>query len=150
MNGAVLIAAIVGIAACITDLRNRTIPNWIPAAALVGGLAWHAFTAGWRGAANSALGALCGFLAFLLFYLLGGMGGGDVKLTAGFGALLGVPATFMAILSIAIIGGLVAAGASYWQYFQRRRGRLRGKVEDHIPYAPAIATGVWLTMWVRS
>ena len=32
---------------------------------------------------------LAGAGVFLIFYLLGGMGGGDVKLMAGFGALLG-------------------------------------------------------------
>ena len=37
----------------------------------------------------SLIGTLAGFGVFLLFYLLGGMGGGDVKLMAGFGALLG-------------------------------------------------------------
>ena len=31
-----------------------------------------------------------GAVVFLIFYLLGGMGGGDVKLMAGFGAVLGV------------------------------------------------------------
>ena len=34
---------------------------------------------------------LAGAGVFLIFYLLGGMGGGDVKLMAGFGAVLGVP-----------------------------------------------------------
>ena len=44
---------------------------------------------GWRGAGSALLGTLAGASVFLIFYLLGGMGGGDVKLMAGFGALLG-------------------------------------------------------------
>ncbi len=41
------------------------------------------------GALYALAGAAAGFAVFLIFYLLGGMGGGDVKLMAGFGALLG-------------------------------------------------------------
>ena len=92
MNPVAILAAALGLAACVTDLRTRQIPNWIPAAALVGGVAIHGWLGGWRGAVMSLLAAACGFLAFLIFYLLGGMGGGDVKLTAGFGAVLGWPA----------------------------------------------------------
>ena len=56
---------------------------------------WRADSAGRSDrAAGRALyalgGTVVGFAVFLIFYLLGGMGGGDVKLMAGFGALLGV------------------------------------------------------------
>lgn len=146
-------ALLVGLAACITDLRDRTIPNWIPAAALAGGLGWHAAVAGWSGVALALGGAACGFLAFLVFYLLGGMGGGDVKLTAGFGALLGLPALFQALLWICLAGGLAAAGVVYWRRMRRLwkpdNGSSAARNGDFIPYAPAIAAGAWITLWVR-
>jgi prepilin peptidase CpaA len=146
-----LISGVLGIAACVTDIRSRTIPNWIPAAALLSGLAWHGWTAGWRGAGLSLLGAAAGFLVFLVFYLLGGMGGGDVKLTAGFGALLGPAALLQAALWIALLGGLASALLVYWRHWRRRGSRASaGRDEDFIPYAPAIAAGVWITFWVRS
>lgn len=151
MNAPALISGALGLAACVTDLRDRTIPNWIPAAALLSGLCWHAWSGGWRGAGLSLLGAASGFAVFLVFYLLGGMGGGDVKLTAGFGALLGPGGLVQAALWIALLGGVAAALVVYWRYW-RRRGRavLPGRNEDFIPYAPAIAAGVWITFWVRS
>jgi prepilin peptidase CpaA len=151
MNPVAILAAILGLAACFTDLRSRQIPNWIPAAGLIGGVAIHGWLAGWRGAGMSLLAAGCGFLAFLLFYLLGGMGGGDVKLTAGFGAVLGWPAVLQALLFIAIVGALAGTGAAIWQLIRARGRKISTKVEqDSIPYAPAIAAGVWITIWVRS
>jgi len=151
MNPVAILAAALGLAACVTDLRTRQIPNWIPAAALVGGVAIHGWIGGWRGALMSLLAAACGFLAFLIFYLLGGMGGGDVKLTAGFGAVLGWPAVLQALLFIAIVGALAGTGTAIWQLI-RTRGRTGAPAveQDSIPYAPAIAAGVWITLWVRS
>ncbi len=151
MNPLAVLAAALGVAACITDLRNRQIPNWIPAAGLIGGIAIHGWLGGWRGAGMSLLAAACGFLAFLLFYILGGMGGGDVKLTAGFGAVLGWPAVLQALLFIAIVGALAGTGAAIWQLVRRKgRNQTQAVEQDSIPYAPAIAAGVWITLWVRS
>jgi prepilin peptidase CpaA len=137
-------AAVLGAAAMLTDLRSRQVPNWIPASALVAGLGWHAWSGGWRGLGMSAAGVVCGFVAFLVFYVLGGMGGGDVKLTAGFGALLGVPALFQAVLWIALLGGIWALTTLGWRALNKKQG------DETIPYAPAIVAGVWLTMWARA
>jgi len=155
MSFQVFIAGLLGLAACLTDLRDRTVPNWIPATALCGGIGWHAWTSGWRGVLLASGGALCGFLAFLVFYLLGGMGGGDVKLTAGFGAVLGLPLLFHAVLWTALLGGLAASGVVFWRVLRRRIARAPraqgvSREEDFIPYAPAIAAGVWITLWVQS
>ncbi|MGH9660650.1 MAG: A24 family peptidase, partial [Bryobacteraceae bacterium] len=74
-----------GVAAAVEDLRSRTISNWLVVAALGSGLAVHSYQYGWSGLGHSALGAVIGFGVFLIFYVLGGMGGGDVKLMAGMG-----------------------------------------------------------------
>ena len=84
MNTQAWIAILVGVAAMMDDLSRRHIANWIPAAALAGGFGWQIGTAGWSGALTAALGTVAGFSVFLIFYLMGGMGGGDVKLMAGF------------------------------------------------------------------
>ena len=89
MTAQALLAGGVGIAACIDDLRRRQISNWIPGSAFASGLILQTVQHGWRGAGSALLGTLAGAGVFLIFYLLGGMGGGDVKLMAGFGALLG-------------------------------------------------------------
>ena len=88
------------------------------------------------------------------------MGGGDVKLMAGFGAVLGVNRLLEAALWTAGCGGLMAAlviGASYVRQLWRSAGSAHANASpaagerrklraDSIPYAPAIAAGVWLSL----
>ena len=92
-------------------------------------------------------GATLGFAVFLVFYLLGGMGGGDVKLMAGFGSLLGPGAILWAAWIAAVAGGLMAAAYAVVLTVRERHragaGRRSARV-DAIPYAPAIVAGVWL------
>jgi prepilin peptidase CpaA len=154
-----LLAGGVGIAACIDDLRRRQISNWIPGSAFASGLILQTVQHGWRGIGSSLLGTLAGAGVFLIFYLLGGMGGGDVKLMAGFGALLGKDLLFKAALWTAGCGGVMAlaviATGLFRDLWARRKssgseaGASSGQPArraDSIPYAPAIAAGVWLSL----
>lgn len=134
----------IGLAATIEDLRRRQIPNWIPLTALAGGLAWHLWTGGWWGGLASLGGAAGGFAVFLLFYILGGMGGGDVKLMAGFGAILGWSGVLWAALWTAAAGGVMALGVLGFRRLWRRWRPPAGPADDSIPYAPAITLGAWL------
>jgi prepilin peptidase CpaA len=151
MNAQVWIAILVGLAASIDDLARRHIANWIPAAALAGGFGWQIGQGGWQGALAALGGTIAGFAVFLVFYVLGGMGGGDVKLMAGFGALLGAGRLLEAALWTAGVGGILAVGVIAWRALRRLLG---GKAADmaavereaSIPYAPAIALGVWLSL----
>lgn len=153
MTMQVWIAVLVGLAATVDDLARREIANWIPAAALAGGFGWQIGQDGWPGALHALAGAAAGFAVFLAFYLLGGMGGGDVKLMAGFGALLGAGRLFEAALWTAGVGGVLALGAIGFHWMRRRwwaadrvetaEEKERGK---SIPYAPAITLGVWLSL----
>jgi prepilin peptidase CpaA len=128
-------AAALGGAATFDDLRRREVANWINLAGVAAGLALHARAGGMAGLAQAAGGVVAGFLVFLIFYLTGALGGGDVKLMAAFGALLGPRGILLAALLAAPAGGLMAAAAVAWK--RRTRG---------IPYAPAITLGAWLAM----
>ena len=86
MSGRAWLIVITGLAAVIEDLGWRRVSNWTSGGAVAGGLIVHYLQKGWSGAWHSLLGALIGFGVFLVFYLMGGMGGGDVKLMSGFGA----------------------------------------------------------------
>ena len=159
MTAQALLAGGVGIAACIDDLRRRQISNWIPASAFASGLVLQTLQHGWRGTGSALLGTLSGAGVFLIFYLLGGMGGGDVKLMAGFGALLGAKQLLQAALWTAGCGGVMAlaviAGGAARDLWARRKSsgneaaassQKAGGRTDTIPYAPAIAAGVWLSL----
>ena len=80
---------VTGVAA-FTDVRKGTIPNWLTYPVLLAGpiLFWIAF--GQQGLWDAGLGLLaCGLVPFAM-WRSGGMGGGEVKLLAGLGALTGV------------------------------------------------------------
>lgn len=151
MTPAFSVAIFVGLAAAIEDLWRRRISNWIPASAFVAGVTCLAVERGWRGALSAIVGAVGGFCVFLVFYWLGGMGGGDVKLMAGLGAVLGMENVIPAALWTAAFGGVIAAmciatvAVRSWMLQEPAKARpIR-----NIPYAPAIALGAWLALFAK-
>ena len=152
MTGQIYIALFVGLAAAIEDIARRRISNWIPAAAFLAGIAWMLWHSGWRGGLSSVAGTVAGFAVFLIFYWLGGMGGGDVKLMAGFGAVLGIERLLEAALWTAAFGGIMAAGAVAFNFIHKASERSRNNAKrrvEAIPYAPAIALGAWAALLSR-
>ncbi len=140
-NPQIALAVFIGLVATVEDLIRREIPNWIPVVALTGGIGASAWMSGWSGLGSSLLGVVLGFAVFLVFYLLGGMGGGDVKLMAGLGAVLGASRILEASLWTAALGGLFALGAIGFGALRKNGERVR-----HIPYAPAITLGAWVAL----
>ncbi|MGB0766252.1 MAG: prepilin peptidase [Phycisphaeraceae bacterium] len=87
------------LAASVTDVRTGRIPNKLTASAMLGGLVfWLAVglvegrgLVGEPGAISGTLGAsfltmLCGLVPFAMLVLMGGLGGGDMKLMGAIGA----------------------------------------------------------------
>jgi len=96
MSTAVWACALVVVASAVTDFATRKIPNIISLGGIVTGLAIHTATGavdGFGGAARGLGFALLGLftvsIAPFIFWKRGEMGGGDVKLLAAVGALLG-------------------------------------------------------------
>src|SRR5438128_525594 len=133
MTAQIWIAIIIGLAASVEDLWRRNISNWIPISALIGGFAWQGSQKGWVGLWSAMAGALAGFGIFLIFYLLGGMGGGDVKLMAGFGALLGAGRLLEAALWTAGVGGIMAVTVLGWKALRRQAGKWIGRTLVEAP-----------------
>jgi prepilin peptidase CpaA len=129
------LAAGVSAAVVMDDIQTRRIPNRYCMGLLGIGASSAAFSRGWSGLADGLLGATLGFMIFLIPYVLGGLGGGDVKLMAGFGALTGVHGVLPALLLVSMAG---AATAILHLACSRLRGR---PVPAAIPYAPAIVVG---------
>ena len=114
------VVILIGLVAAIEDIARRRVSNWIPVSALLAGVIALSIERGWRGALSAAGGAVAGFLIFFVFYWLGGMGGGDVKLMAGMGAVLGVERLLEAALWTAGCGGLFAMIAIVASSLRRR------------------------------
>lgn len=100
--------ALVFVCACwVTDLRTRTIPNALTAGAAVGGLFFHVMADGWAGLASSATGGALMLLVLLGPFALGGIGGGDVKMMAALGTLVGPAVAAASLVAGMVMGGVV-------------------------------------------
>lgn len=112
--GWAILAAVLVVAA-ICDLRRGTVPNWLTYPAILLGLALG-LAEGYAKAdlggvfSDRILGFGLGFGVLFVAYLMGGMGGGDVKLMAAVGAFLGwrdtLDVVFYSFL-VAVVMGLV-------------------------------------------
>ena len=98
-------AFVLAFAACaaISDAAWRKIPRSLMVLGAIAGLAFHMICGGFW---SALLAAAAGFLAGLLLFAMGAIGGGDVKLIAAVGALLGWT-QWLAAMEIAVF----AAGA---------------------------------------
>src|SRR6187402_2302320 len=83
------VSAGIALAACMTDLRTRRVPNALTLGAALAAVAFHAATSAGSGLLFAVLGWGVGLLMFLPLFALRGIGGGDVKLLAALGAWLG-------------------------------------------------------------
>ena len=124
--------SICSVAAAVIDLRTRHVPNELTGAAAVAGMALALTGFGRIGMIAALAGCLFGLVLMLPGYLFGATGGGDVKLMAALGTLLGPQRILLAFLAMAITGGLMAL------IIATHRRRLRNQM---FAYAPAIAIG---------
>ena len=108
-TGGCLLCAGIG---SVTDVRERRIPNLVTGPAIVAGLMLHTIYGGWRGLGDSALAGVIAGGIFLIFFLAGGMGAGDVKLMTAVGCIAGLSPLPLVVLSTALAGGLFALAVS--------------------------------------
>jgi prepilin peptidase CpaA len=164
-------AALCAFVGAVFDVRSRRIPNFITGPALLFGLLLHVEHGGWRDMFSAlAAGLICGAV-FLVFYLAGGMGAGDVKLIAAVGCIAGLPNVAYLLVLTALAGGVMGVGLALI------RGQLKttllnmGSLAAHhgrqglqphpelnvfnastlrLPYAVAIAAGSFITLYLQS
>lgn len=108
MNTALVILVAALVAASLTDIAHRRIPNAITYPLAAFGLLYHLHASGMNGLIFSITGILAGAALLLVFHLLGKMGAGDVKLMAAVGSILGPAVVLTASLYSALAGGLYA------------------------------------------
>jgi len=103
----VAISALMLVAA-VWDVRARRIPNVLTVLGLAVALGLRA-TAGPGAGIDGVVGAILAFVLCLPFFVLGVLGGGDVKLLMALGAFTGPRDLLMAMLVIASLGGIIGA-----------------------------------------
>lgn len=153
---------------CISDLRTRKIPNELVLAILISGWLFALVAPDpWRALLMSLAGVTIGFGIWIVFYLLGVIGAGDVKFFAAAGAWLGPGATLRAALIAAVAGGVLAV---VFLVLERRLGEVLrrtvlaassgslatipeqtvvpGEGRKPLPYGVALAIGALVAAWV--
>ena len=154
-----------GGAGALVDLRTRRVPNPLTMGIAVMGVSLAAARLSGLSVTDALLGFAVGFVFMLPGFLIGATGGGDVKLFAALGTLLGPRSIGFAFLYAVIAGGLLAVAVAV----QRRRlyetlnnaaalvmtrGGNVAEIEDvsqnnRFPYAPAIALGALVAAIAR-
>ncbi len=109
-----LLAALLAVAAS-TDVKNQRIPNMVTATGAVTGITVQGWFFGLEGLGTALGGLGVGLIAFLPFYLKGGMGAGDVKLMAAAGTFLGAKLSLIAIAYTLIAGMVFGLSYAIWQ-----------------------------------
>jgi leader peptidase (prepilin peptidase)/N-methyltransferase len=134
----ILISA--SIVVSVIDLRIQIIPNVISLPGIVIGLLINLLPSSPLGFLNAVYGMLLGGGLFYLVALVsrGGMGGGDVKLIAMFGAFLGWKKCLLTIFLGVLLGALVGVVLM----LLKRKGR-----KDPIPFGPFLCIGALISVF---
>jgi prepilin peptidase CpaA len=103
-----LAALVLSMAACVTDLRSRRIPNVLTFGGAAAALAFHLIVGGPQAFLQALLGWTLGAAIFFPPFALGGLGGGDIKLLAALGAWLGPLAALWLAIYTSLAGAVMA------------------------------------------
>jgi len=150
--------------ACVTDVRWRRIPNALVLTLALTGFAFSVWVQPWLPGLGRATGGLAlGFGIWIVFFVIGAIGAGDVKLFAAAGAWLGPAATWRAALVGAAIGGMLAIAMLVRE--RRARQGLENVMTSistrslavlapgasnsrQLPYGVALACGALVVAWI--
>lgn len=151
------------VAACVSDLRTRRIPNVLVLAIALTGLGvGMAFEGPLQGGGRAIMGLGAGLALWLPFWLLRMMGAGDVKLFAAGAAWLGPAGALEGALLAGLCGGVLSIvyllfqhGFSYTlmrlAHGMQQPSALRevapAKWDRRMPYALAMAAGLLIAAW---
>jgi prepilin peptidase CpaA len=156
--GAVLVAFVGGA----SDLRSARIPNWLTYSGVLAALLVRFSMVGWSGLKSGIAGTLVAGVVFFLLFVMGAMGGGDVKLMTAVGAWSGQDHVLSVLIAVALAGGLLAIiyilfghglRETVWNIVELIRFRLTSGLLPHpvlnvrrpgtlhVPFGVAIAMG---------
>jgi len=160
---ALLVLACVLIVAVYLEVREHRIPNWLTFSGMAIGLLLG-FARGMPFLRESVVGLIIGFGFLFVFYMFGGVGGGDVKLMGAVGALMGTHLIKPVLFFTALVGAIMALTVLVWRrdfwvgieftlkklLFWRRsdNSALVPGTPVTIPYGIAIAAGCLVALYL--
>ncbi|SDC72147.1 MULTISPECIES: A24 family peptidase [unclassified Candidatus Frackibacter] len=138
-----------------TDIKEGIIPNYYTGSLIAFGIIINLYLHSWSGVIFSLSGFFVGLFIFLVPYVLGGLGAGDVKLLAAIGAVKGAKFIFIDSLVVAVVGGLISL---FILVMNKRLNILINKLlykssledlshkngKNSFAYGVAITTGTWI------
>lgn len=106
-----------------SDVKDKKVPNKLTFPIILLGFILNIMINGFNGIVISVLGFLLGLVIFFIPFAFGLMGGGDVKLMAAIGALMGwkftlVSAAFSAVSGIVVVVGYLIYKGRLFTYFK--------------------------------
>lgn len=90
---------------------------------------------------NIGLGFLIGGGVLLLISFIGTMGGGDIKIMASLGLLLGYPKIIMAFYFSFVLGAVILLPIMIYSKIKH------GEYKSLVPFGPFLCLGAWLTFY---
>jgi prepilin peptidase CpaA len=112
---AFVVTTVVALVAAVIDFRRFRVPNVLTFPLCISGLVFHALVNGLSGLQYSAGGIAVGLVALLLFYIMGVMGAGDVKLLAAIGAWIGAANIVYVFCVAGVVTGIHSLVVLAWQ-----------------------------------
>jgi prepilin peptidase CpaA len=139
----IMVAAVVGftLTAAVLDVCTRKVPNWLTVPVFAAGLIFHTATGGLTGLGMALGGFATGFSILLVLWLIGGGGGGDVKLMGALGAWLGPLPTLVVFLCSTLIAVMVMVVAMFANLAQHGYAQTRRRYLDRRTSGVAVVAG---------
>lgn len=126
----------------VIDWQTQEIPDGLMLFLLIIGLIWNGYAiwAGYSIWLENLIGFLCVSVPLLLIAMLtkGGMGGGDIKLTAVCGMILGWPNMLLSLAFASIVGTLIMLPVHIIQKKERT---------STVPFGPFLAVGILIALF---
>ncbi len=149
-----------------TDLWKKRVYNAVTYPAIVLGVVVQVASYGLPGLWSSLAGFAIGFFPAFLLLVLGGMGGGDVKLMGAIGAIAGGVAATEALLLGVLFGAFLGFGQLAWHGVLLRslarqarmligliipslkpQGPVPPELKHELRFGVALALGALVTVW---
>jgi prepilin peptidase CpaA len=104
------VIVVIAVVAAVSDVRQFRVPNALTLPLGLAGVIFHSTLWGMAGLKFSTAGLAVGYMVLMLFFVIGAVGAGDIKLLGGIGAWLGAANAISICLIACLAAGVYALG----------------------------------------